>query len=73
VSQAAGNKSPATGAGLFVSLPRPLPTRKTDMTKQEIRDAIDFLRRVFVGPGDVDRLEAVIKALQTELQRRNKK
>jgi len=43
------------------------------MTKQELRDAIDFLRRLFVGPTDVDRLEAVIKALQAELQRRNKK
>jgi hypothetical protein len=43
------------------------------MTKQEIRDAINFLRRVFVGQGDVDRLEAVIKALETELARRTKK
>jgi len=43
------------------------------MTKQEIKDAIEFLRRVFVGQGDVDRLEAVIKALQAELARRNKK
>jgi hypothetical protein len=43
------------------------------MTKQQIRDAIEFLRRVFVGQGDVDRLEAVIKALETELTRRNKK
>jgi len=43
------------------------------MTKQELRDAIDFLRRLFVGPTDVDRLEAVIKALQAELNRRNKK
>lgn len=44
-----------------------------DMTKQEIRDAIEFLQRVFVGPGDVDRLEAAIAALQAELKRRNKK
>jgi hypothetical protein len=43
------------------------------MTKQEIKDAIEFLRRVFVGQGDVDRLEACIKALQAELTRRNKK
>jgi hypothetical protein len=43
------------------------------MTKQELRDAIEFLRRLFVGPGDVDRLEAAIRALQTELARRNKK
>jgi hypothetical protein len=43
------------------------------MTKQEIRDAIQFLQRVFVGPSDVDRLEAAIKSLQTELARRNKK
>jgi hypothetical protein len=43
------------------------------MTKQEIRDAIEFLQRVFVGPADVDRLEAAIKALKVELQRRNKK
>jgi hypothetical protein len=43
------------------------------MTKQEIRDAIEFLQRVFVGPSDIDRLEAAIKALQTELARRNKK
>jgi len=43
------------------------------MTKQQIRDAIEFLRRVFVGQGDVDRLEAVIKALEAELTRRNKK
>jgi stress-induced morphogen len=43
------------------------------MTKQEIRDAIEFLQKVFVGQSDVDRLEAVIQALQTELARRNKK
>jgi hypothetical protein len=43
------------------------------MTKQELRDAVEFLQRVFVGPSDVDRLEAVIKSLQTELARRNKK
>jgi hypothetical protein len=43
------------------------------MTKQEIRDAIEFLQRVFVGPDDVDRLEAAIKALKQELARRNKK
>jgi hypothetical protein len=43
------------------------------MTKQEIKDAIEFLRRVFVGQGDVDRLEAAIKALEAELTRRNKK
>jgi hypothetical protein len=43
------------------------------MTKQELRDAIEFLQRLFVGPRDVDRLEAAIKALQTELTRRNKK
>jgi len=44
-----------------------------NMTKQEIRDALEFLQRVFVGPTDVDRLEAAIKALKTELARRNKK
>lgn len=43
------------------------------MTKKELTDAIEFLERLFVGPGDVDRLEAAIKALSTELQRRNKK
>jgi hypothetical protein len=43
------------------------------MTKQEIRDAIEFLQRVFVGPADVDRLEAAIQALRAELTRRNKK
>ena len=47
--------------------------RKVEMTKQEIRDAIEFLQRLFVGPGDVDRLEAAITALKQELQRRNKK
>jgi hypothetical protein len=47
--------------------------RKQAMTKQEIRDAIEFLQRLFVGPGDVDRLEAAITALKQELQRRNKK
>jgi hypothetical protein len=43
------------------------------MTKQELKDAIEFLQRLFVGPGDVDRLEAAITALKQELQRRNKK
>ena len=43
------------------------------VTKQELKDAIEFLERVFVGPTDVDRLEAAIKALKTELARRNKK
>jgi len=43
------------------------------MTQKQIRDAIEFLQRLFVGPADVDRLEATIKALQTELTRRNKK
>jgi hypothetical protein len=43
------------------------------MTKQEIRDAIEFLQRVCVAPADVDRLEAAIKALQAELKRRTKK
>ena len=43
------------------------------MTKQELKDAIEFLQRLFVGPADVDRLEAAIKALKQELQRRNKK
>jgi hypothetical protein len=43
------------------------------MTKKELADAIEFLRRLFVGPNEVDRLEAAIKSLQTELTRRNKK
>ena len=43
------------------------------MTKQELKDAIEFLQRLFVGPGDIDRLEAAIQALKQELSRRNKK
>ena len=43
------------------------------MTKSQIEDAIRFLQKVYVGQGEVDRLEQVIQALQAELQRRKKK
>ena len=42
------------------------------MTKKDIRDAIAFLEKMFVGVGDQDRLFEVIAALKEELARRNK-
>ena len=75
IPQTCGNKPLAIPGGRVIpALTRPPPRYKEDnMTKKELTDAIEFLRRLFVGPGEVDRLEAAIKSLQTELARRNKK
>jgi len=43
------------------------------MTKKDLEDAIDFLEKIFVGPGSQDRLFEVIKSLRDELARRNKR
>lgn len=43
------------------------------VTKQDIEAAIEFLSKMYVGQGDVDRLEKTIKALKAELARRRKK
>jgi len=43
------------------------------VTKQDIRDAIAFLEKIYVGVGEQDRLFQVIEALKQELARRNKK
>jgi hypothetical protein len=43
------------------------------MTKKDLRDAIAFLEKIFVGVGEQDRLFEVITALKEELARRNKK
>ena len=43
------------------------------MTKKDIRDAIAFLEKMFVGVGEQDRLFEVIAALKEELERRSKR
>ena len=43
------------------------------MTKKDIRDAIAFLEKMFVGVGDQDRLFEVIASLKEELERRSKR
>ena len=43
------------------------------MTKKDIRDAIAFLEKMFVGVGEQDRLFEVIAALKEELERRTKR
>jgi hypothetical protein len=43
------------------------------MTKQDIQNAIHFLRRVVVMGVDVDVLIHTVEALEKELDRRNKK
>lgn len=40
------------------------------MKQKDLRDAIMFLRRLFVGIAETDRLCEVIDALQRELDRR---
>ncbi len=45
----------------------------TQVTKQDILNAIRFLERVYVGQADQDRLFKTIEALKLELDRRNKK
>ena len=49
-----------------------LLTNGGHMTKKDIRDAIAFLEKMFVGVGDQDRLFEVIASLKEELARRNK-
>jgi len=41
------------------------------MKQRDIRDAIAFLRRLFVGVAETDRLYEVIDALEKELRKRN--
>ena len=43
------------------------------VTKQDIEAVIEFLSKMYVGQGDVDRLEKTIKALKAELAKRRKK
>lgn len=49
-----------------------LLTNGGQMTKKDIRDAIAFLEKMFVGVGEQDRLFEVIASLKEELARRNK-
>ena len=43
------------------------------VTQKDIEAAIEFLSKMYVGQGDVDRLEKTIKALKVELAKRRKK
>jgi len=43
------------------------------VTQKDIEAAIEFLSKMYVGQGDVDRLEKTIKALKAELAKRRKK
>jgi hypothetical protein len=43
------------------------------MTLGDLRNALDFLQRSFVGQGDQDRLFNTIAAIQNEIKRREKK
>ena len=43
------------------------------VTQKDIEAAIEFLSKMYVGQGDVDRLEKTIKALKAELVKRRKK
>jgi len=40
------------------------------MKKKDLRDAVLFLRRLFVGVAETDRLCEVIEALERELRKR---
>ena len=40
------------------------------LTPQQLRDAIEFLQRVFVGSADEQRLVETINALHNELKRK---
>jgi hypothetical protein len=41
------------------------------MKKKDLRDAIVFLRRLFVGVSETDRLCEVIESLERELRKRH--
>lgn len=43
------------------------------MTNNDLRNALEFLQKVFVGQGDQERLFATITALQKELHKRGTK
>jgi predicted ATP-grasp superfamily ATP-dependent carboligase len=40
---------------------------------EDLESAVEFLKRVFTGPVDEDRLVRTIKALETEIKKRRKK
>jgi len=49
------------------------PERRSQMTINDLTNAVYFLRKISVGQMDVDRLLQTVEALETEIEKRRKK
>jgi hypothetical protein len=47
-------------------------TNRSNMTKQDLQNAIQFLEKMVIGVADQDRFFATLEALKTELNKRSK-
>jgi hypothetical protein len=56
----------------LIETPPSIQPNRSNMTKQDLLNAIQFMERMVVGVGDQDRFFQTLEALKTELARRSK-
>ena len=56
----------------LIETPPSIQPNRSNMTKQDLQNAIQFMEKMVIGVADQDRFFATLEALKTELARRSK-
>jgi hypothetical protein len=56
----------------LIETPPSIQPNRSNMTKQDLANAIQFLEKMVIGVADQDRFFATLEALKTELKKRSK-
>ena len=56
----------------LIETPPSIHLNRSNMTKQDLQNAIQFMEKMVIGVADQDRFFATLEALKTELAKRSK-